>query len=329
MVTMALQTEELQVHDQRPLIIDAIDPAGASPRMSAASGLVTRQGHAYVVVDDERHLAIFDARGVGRWLRLFDGELPDDAARRKADKPDLETLVELPASEALPFGGLLALASGSRPDRHAAVVLAFDAAGAVNGAPRHLELAPLYAPLRERCGELNIEGGLVLGDTFMLLQRANRGEARNVCIRFAWRELQAWLMNHRLTPPRVLAFDDHDLGHLDGVPLGFTDAAALPGGHWLFCAVAEDTSDSYRDGACAGTAIGCVDAAGTLRSLWRLSGRWKAEGLAAALGADGDSLALTLVTDADDRARSAMLLTIRLSLAAALEPGRRSQPCRA
>ena len=177
---MTLQTEELQVHDQQPLIIDSIDAAGASPRLSAASGLVQRRGHAYVVVDDERHLAIFDVHGVGRWLRLFDGELPDDAARRKADKPDLETLIELPASAALPFGGLLVLASGSRPNRHAAVVLAFDASGEVTDALRHLDLAPLYAPLRRRCGELNIEGGLVLGDTFMLLQRANRGEARNV-----------------------------------------------------------------------------------------------------------------------------------------------------
>ena len=320
---MQLQVDELQVEDQQPLIIDAIDPAGASPRLSAASGLVTRQGRAYVVVDDERHLAVFDANGVGRWLRLFGGELPDDAARRKADKPDLETLIELPASEALPFGSLLGLASGSRPNRHAAVVLAFDAAGEVTGAPRHLDLTPLYAPLRQRFGELNIEGGLVLGDTFMLLQRANRGEARNLCIRFAWREVQAWLMNHRMATPQVLAFDDHDLGHMDGVPLGFTDAAAVPGGHWLFCAVAEDTSDSYQDGPCAGTAIGCVDAIGTMRSLWRLSGNWKAEGLAAALGADGDSLALTLVTDADDRARNAMLLTVRMSLSAALKPASR------
>ena len=132
-------------------------------------------------------------------------------------------------------------------------------------------------------------------------------------------------MNHRLATPRVLAFDDHELGHIDGVPLGFTDAAAVPGGHWMFCAVAEDTSDSYVDGACAGTAIGCVGASGTLCSLWRLSGRWKAEGLAAALGADGDSLSLTLVTDGDDRARNAMLLTVRMSLAAALEPGSRPQ----
>ena len=104
---MTLQTEELQVHDQQPLIIDSIEPAGASPRLSAASGLVQRRGHAYVVVDDERHLAIFDAHGVGlktrhRWLGW------DDAGRLRFAAPEGPVTIAADAT-------VLALGGGSWP----------------------------------------------------------------------------------------------------------------------------------------------------------------------------------------------------------------------
>ena len=43
-----------------------------------------------------------------------------------------------------------------------------------------------------------------------------------------------------------------ELGAIDGIALSFTDGTALPGGGWLFSA-AEDTSDTYNDGRCAGS----------------------------------------------------------------------------
>jgi hypothetical protein len=51
-----------------------------------------------------------------------------------------------------------------------------------------------------------------------------------------------------ITPSGI---DRYDLGHLDGVPLCFTDAAALPDGGMVFSAVAEDppiptTTDAAR-----------------------------------------------------------------------------------
>ncbi len=292
--------------------------AGETPgaRLSAASGLVRRGGRLYVIADDEHHLAVFDAPGSseGRWLRLFAGELPDKPKRRKAAKPDLETLIELPAFSDLPFGALLALGSGSRPNRQTGVILPFDAQGELKDAPRLIDLAALYEPLRRELGDLNIEGGLQLGDELVLLQRANRGAARSVAMHFAWGDAWPWLLGRGGAAPRALSLVDHELGTIDDVPLGFTDAAPLPEGGWVFSAAAEATKDSYLDGTCVGSAIGIVGADGRMNSLRRLEGRWKVEGIAATLLADGETLELTLVTDADDRNQAASCLTVTASL---------------
>jgi hypothetical protein len=285
-------------------------------RLSAASGLVQREGRLYVIADDEHHLAVFDAAGAseGRWLRLFEGELPDKPKRRKAEKPDLETLIELPASGDLPFGALLALGSGSRPNRQTGAILPFDAQGELEEMPRLIDLRALYEPLRHELGDLNIEGGMQHAQELVLLQRANRGASRSVALHFAWGDVQPWLQGRRASAPHVRSLMDHELGALDGVPLGFTDAAALPDGGWVFSAAAEATQDSYLDGKCVGSAIGIVDASGRLQSLRRLEGTWKVEGIAATLRADDEALELTLVTDADDRDQAASCLTLSAPL---------------
>jgi hypothetical protein len=89
-----------------------------------------------------------------------------------------------------------------------------------------------------------------------------------------------------------------ELGDLDGVRLGFTDATPAGAG-MLFSAAAEDSPDAYRDGPCAGSAIGLLED-GTVRWL-RPVGPGKIEGLTRW---DDD---LLLVSDADDRARPAGL----------------------
>ena len=73
----------------------------------------------------------------------------------------------------------------------------------------------------------------------------------------------------------------------------------------LFTAVAEDTDDSYNDGACAGAAVGFVD--NDLRCLYRLERPYKVEGVNARV--EGDSVRLLLVTDADDLDTSAGLFS--------------------
>jgi hypothetical protein len=309
----------LRLRGQRELWMGA--PRGPAPpdtaplRLSAASGLVCRGGQHYVVADDEHHLAVFGADGAVHWLRLFDGALPDPAALRKATKPDLETLLELPPMPILPHGALLALGSGSRPNRQRAVCLPFIDAHDTFGAPRGIDLAPLYAMLRGECADLNIEGGFVNGDVFCLLQRAHLANPANLCIRFGWSQVREWLFGGAAAP-RPLAYDRFELGQIDGVPLGFTDATPLPGGAWAFSAAAEATDDSYHDGECAGSVLGIVGADGRIATTLRLPGRHKVEGLAATASQDPrQTLEFTLVTDADDRERAALMLRVQLDLA--------------
>ena len=83
--------------------------------------------------------------------------------------------------------------------------------------------------------------------------------------------------------PRPASITRYELGAIDGVPLSFTDGAALPAGGWLFSAAAEDTADTYSDGRCAGSVIGLVDAGGTIRTLERLAGAFKVEGIVASV----------------------------------------------
>ena len=46
-----------------------------------------------------------------------------------------------------------------------------------------VDLAALYAPLRKRFADLNIEGALVVSGELLLLQRGNKGDRRNARIR--------------------------------------------------------------------------------------------------------------------------------------------------
>lgn len=275
--------------------------------LSAASALVRVGRQLYVVADDELHLGVFDADASqpGHLLRLFAGDLPLAKAERKAAKPDLETLALLPAGAGFASGALLALGSGSTMKRQRGVLLALDTQGAVQGEPRLIDLAALYQPLREHFVDLNIEGAFLLDEQFVLLQRGNQGGSANAVVRFSWPAVRAWLDDQALAAPVPETICVMPLGELAGVALGFTDGAALADGRWLFSAVAENTFDSYRDGACLGTLIGLVERDGQIRRLAELEGRWKVEGIA--LDATGE---LLLVTDADDSATAASLLRL-------------------
>jgi hypothetical protein len=305
----------LAVRPLGPLLLDpACHPRG-QPHLSAASGLVRVRGRLYVIADDEHHLGVFDASGAapGRLVRLFDGDLPLPKAQRKALKPDLEVLLALPAWPGSPHGALLALGSGSRPNRQAAVLMPLDAGGDLQGTIRHLDLQPLYQPLRAVLGDLNIEGAFIAADELVLLQRGNAGDASfNACIHMGWDDVLPWLQGDPSAAVPARAIRRMDLGTERGIAFGFTDGAALPGGGWVFSAVAEDTADSYRDGACAGVLLGTVGPDGTVRSRHAVPPCWKVEGVAA--GIDGDALELLLVTDADDPDVPSQLLSARLPL---------------
>jgi hypothetical protein len=285
------------------------DPAGA--HLSAASGLVRVGQNLFVVADDELGLGVFDlsSKDPGRLVRLFEGALPRHHPKRKAEKPDLEALTALPAFGCHAFGALMAIGSGSRPNRQRAVLLPLDRHGNVQCSPAQIDLATLYEPMRARLGDLNIEGLFISDDKFCLLQRGSRSSPVNACVQFEWKAVERWIEDAKKVPD-IRSIDVFDLGGIHDVPLCFTDGAALHGGGWVFCAAAEDTSDSYTDGRCLGSAVGLVSADGKLVRLEQIAGEFKAEGIAVA--SDGDPLELLLVTDADNRLAAASLLSVTL-----------------
>jgi len=296
--------------------LDLLDTGEAhAPRhLSAASGLACVGASIYVVADDELHLGVFDAVGgaPGRLLRLFDGTLPMAKAARKKAKPDLEAITELPPFAGCPNGALLALGSGSERNRRRGALLRLDGDGAIVGAPRIVDVSPLFEALGRHVAALNIEGAVAMGDELRLLQRANKQHPQNAIIRYPLAAiLDALAAGDAIGAIAPLAIDVIDLGEIDGLPLSFTDGAALPYGNMVFTAVAEDTEDTYNDGACLGAAIGVIARGGTLRSLERLNECDKVEGVAARV--DNDVIRLVLVTDADDPAIPASLFTATLS----------------
>jgi hypothetical protein len=318
----AANQKALPTHTIQALLVDPAQHPRGLTYLSAASGLVRVRQHLFVVADDELHMGVFDdvtapraqaltdEPAVGSLVRLLEGDLPKDKGKRKKAKSDFESLVLLPPLPGCPAGALLALGSGSKPNRETAVLVALDAQGVPNGRMALVDLAAVYAPLRKRFVDLNIEGALVVSGELLLLQRGNKGNAPNACVRFDWNLLAPWLAGMQARPPAAKSVQLMDLGSVDGVPFGFTDGAALHGGAWAFTAVAENTDDSYLDGACVASAIGTVGADGRLQQLHRLDGAPKVEGMAVLV--DGGDWVFTLVTDPDDPATAAQLLQVHL-----------------
>lgn len=288
----------------RELDLSAPASAGRPLHLSAASGLVRAGRFLYVVADDELHLGVFPSTdaGAGHLVRLFAGELPAPAPERKARKPDLEALTLLPSFAGYPYGALLALGSGSTRNRRMGALLALDAQGEAGDTPRVCDLSGLFAVLNERFAALNIEGAVVIADELCLLQRGNKRKVQNALVRFHLSALLdalgSGLPMAATAPMTPTAICGVDLGDINGIPLCFTDAAALPNGEFLFAAVAEDTEDSYEDGPCTAAAVGIADREGRLRCLYRLDRPHKIEGVEARV--EGDVIRLLLVTDADD-----------------------------
>jgi hypothetical protein len=297
----------------RELDLAATGEAGMPRHLSAASGLACPGSAFYVVADDELHLGMFDVAGdaPGRLLRLFDGELPTEKKARKKQKPDFEAITQLPAFGDCPSGALLALGSGSKRNRCSGALLRLDARGVIDGGPRLLDVSPLFEELERHCPALNIEGAVVIGGELRLLQRANKKHPQNAIVRYPLSAiLDALAIGAVIGAIAPAAIDIVDLGAIDGIPLSFTDGASLPDGAMVFTAVAEDTEDTYNDGACLGAAIGVVAPDGAVRLLEPLDACHKVEGVAARI--DDNVVRLLLVTDADDPAIPANLFAATL-----------------
>jgi hypothetical protein len=292
----------------RELTLQAPAGRGRPAYLSAASGLAQAGEFLYVIADDELHLGVFPIDGApGSLLPMFAGELPIEHRERKASKPDWETLTRLPSLPGYPTGALLALASGSKPNRCSGILLPLTANGAPGGTPRIIDLSDVYAALQQRLTTLNIEGAVCIGNELILLQRGNKKTADNACIRLS---LGVLLSTDSITDPDLIQVLPMDLGAVNGIPLCFTDGTVLPDGSLIFTAIAEDTANNYDDGPCAGAAIGILDVNGRLSFLERVEPPLKIEGIEAHI--DGDTIRLLLVTDADDIRIPALLLSAEI-----------------
>lgn len=303
---------ELPVRRLRDVTLAEATSRGRPRFVAAASGLTKVGEYLYVVPDDEKHLARLDVRGQapGMLLRTLEGGLPLAASARKKKKPDFESLVALPKFEGYPFGALLALGSGSTPNRQRAVFFKLDAHGQAVGKPHDVNLARLYQGVAARCTELNIEGAVVAGRTLRLLQRGNGSGSPNMLVNLDLDGfLQALTTGAAPEASLVRSAVKCDLGTLGSVPLCFSDGSMLPDGRMVFSAVAEDTTSAYADGPCAGSAIGVMSADGKLQTLRTVMGH-KIEGVHAE--PSGKQVRLLMVCDGDDPKKASPLLSALL-----------------
>jgi hypothetical protein len=266
----------------------------------AASGLLVLGDALCVVADDELFLSLHRPDGTSvRRVPIWEGGLPEAPAERKRIKPDLEALAQLED------GRLLILGSGSRSERMRGALVD----PARDFAVQRLDLTPLLSALASRLPQLNIEGAAQQGERLWLLQRGNGRDGVNALIELDLASLLASCARDACADAAcVRAVQRIELGAVDGVALGFTDAAPHPAGGVLFSAVAEDSQSTYDDGRCVASAVGWLAAGGVVRRLERAAPAHKIEGIALA-AMSGDELALWLVCDADDRRIPALLLS--------------------
>lgn len=294
-------------------------PRGAS-HLSAASGLVQVKDRLYVVADDELHLGVLAAPGDAsehapnpvQLIPLLPGTLPQGKKARKDAKPDFETLAVLPAHAGFRYGALLAMGSGSRPNRERAILLALDETGTPNGRAAELDLEVLYAPLHKQMAQLNIEGLWVQDGQMLLMQRGNRQHPASQLLVYEWDAMAEWLVGREPQPPKLKNRIKMDMGKVDGIPLSLTDGAALPGGLWAYCGVAENTRDSTQDGPCTGSVVGVANQKGKLLCQYAIDGAAKIEGISVRV--KGDQVQALLVTDADDPHIASQLLSVQFPM---------------
>jgi hypothetical protein len=237
---------------------------------------------------------------------------------RKRDKPDLEALTAMPPFGGAPYGGLFGLGSGSRRSRDRGFFWELDAAGALEGEPRPIDLQPLYEALRGQIEELNIEGAAVLGGRFALFHRGNAAESENAVAELALgRVLDSLTGDQDLDPHELVRIASYDLGELDGVRLSFSDATALTDGLVVFTASAEGGGSSYDDGSIHGSVVGTIDASGEIRRLRTIDRRWKVEGVHAAL--DAGVIDFVFVCDQDSEDQPSPLLSATMPAKEGLE----------
>jgi hypothetical protein len=269
----------------------------------AASGLAWMGGRLLVIQDDAAFIAtvagdevaaIALPRGVGA-RRRFEVRLGN-----KQHKLDLEACVAI-GDEVWAFG------SGSTAARDRIVRM-----GRAESI-RIAEVTPLYDRVREAVGGLiNIEGAACVGEELWLFHRGNTGpqDAGPAVIRFARAAVESSLSATGRTAPEPVGCVGFDLGEVEGVRLGFTDAVAV-GERVYYLAVAEASPNAVDDGRICGSQLGVIDGQVVRAARLELEGApIKAEGLAFATG--GERRHAWISIDPDDVDAAAQLCEVEL-----------------
>lgn len=290
-----MDLKRILLRSMRELKVD--EPQAIS--VKAASGLVKSGGNFFVIADDELSLFEFNFEGLthAKSLTLKSGELPQNAKDRKKQKPDWEALVKLNLTQA--DSVLLAVPSGSTENRLRGAFVKLNPQGLIDPLVKvsEADFSKLYAALKEKLPELNIEGACVLNNKFKLLQRGNGASGVNAIIDLDFEGFcNDLIQNTAIDPKNITAINTYDLGSLDRYKLDFTDACAVGDSMW-FIAVAEDSQSTYEDGKYHGAIIGCLDSSGREIARYEIDCALKPEGLW--VEAENNRLSFYVVTDAD------------------------------
>lgn len=244
----------------------AIPELDRPAHVRAASGIAWVNDYFAIVQDDTNFVAIVDSmrkRVTAVTLPAGEGGKRqfDDGRGNKKFKMDLESCV-LTSHKNQEL--LVTFGSGSNRYREKIVIMR-DLKDTRQA--EVYEASALYSDLRsaeEFAGsEMNIEGAVFLNEKIRLFNRGNGSSSEklapiNASCDIDWLSLYTYLINPEEKPPLIENIIRYELGNLDDLPLGFTDATNC-GGKIFFSAAAEDSPDTVTDGRIAGSVLGVID----------------------------------------------------------------------
>lgn len=297
--------------------LDLSEPAweGGHAHVASASGVVARGDFVYVIGDDLLDLAVFrlSSEEPGRLVNALRGGVPESQDERQKEKADLEALTALPPFDGAPNGVLFGLGSGSGPKRNRGFVWAFASDGGLDGEPTEIDLTPVYDLLREDVPELNVEGAAVVGERLWLLHRGNHRDSRSVIAELSLPDVMDSITgDRRVDPHELAALRAYDLGDLDGVELGFSDATTVASDMLVFTASAEAQGHDGPDGEIRGSVVGTIDLDGHVQRLRTIDSRYKVEGVDARV--DTGVADFLFVCDQDEDEAASPLLSATMPL---------------
>ncbi|MBC7844743.1 MAG: hypothetical protein H7099_20740 [Gemmatimonadaceae bacterium] len=296
----------------------------------AASSMAWVGARVALVQDDVNFVALVDpATGLADAITLPAGKDNrrqfDDERGNKKFKLDLEAMARVP----VPGGTrLVAFGSGSKKRRDNVMSLAFRGTASQFAAeePSLVALPALYAMLRDERtfagSEMNIEGAVYIDGVIRLFGRGNGAasadhEPLDATCDLNWRTLHAHIAAPEVAPlPDMTRITQYELGSIDGVPLGFTDAIPMGRAQVMYSAAAEASADASVDGEVGGSALGVIPTDRRKPARWTLirdEGGAPFEGKVEGLVLDPrDATRALIVVDVDDHTRPSELCEVML-----------------